>query len=170
MSEQLVEHERGVTLAPRSLPVSLVDPADVIALVPGTSPEDAERYGQIATMSVTAAIWPCDMPAAPLPAPLYATLLAISARLAASGGQIGGTVQSESLGSYSYSKRAAETVRFGLTQDELDAIEPWSCQKSVLTLDVGAAFPTWPVDWWQRDYDNAIAYADDVVAQSGATE
>lgn len=149
--------EQDAVVAPRALPPPAIDPDDLIALIPGLSPEDAERYCSLATLAVQAAIWPNELPPAPLPPPLYATVLTVAARLAGSAAPGVGQVVSESIGSYSYHLANPPTLdaALGLTDSELDALEPWMARKTLFQLDVAGSSPYgWPVDWWQRDYDN----------------
>jgi hypothetical protein len=127
----------------------------VLAILPGLSPEQAQLAAQLATVAVEAAIWPLEIPE-PVPAPMYEVLLSASVRF----GQaiLQGTslpVVGESLGSYSYrlAQPATLTGAFGLTSSELDALAPWT-RSGAYDVPVGVGYQPWPVDWWQRDYDN----------------
>lgn len=150
--------------APRALPPPAIDPEDLIALVPGTSPEDAARYCSLATLAVEAAIWPNTLPD-PLPPPLHAATLAIAGRFARSG-TAGGqpAVVSESIGSYTY--RLAEPLSADaalyLLDAELELLGPWlpEGKRSAFELHLGGAMVPWPVDWWQRNLDNREAAVD----------
>lgn len=153
----------GRTAGVRSLPEPAIDPADVIALVPGTSPEDAYRYASLATLAVTAAVYPTVLPV-PLPAPAYAVTLAVAGRFARSGGP-GAPVVSESIGAYTYrlATPVAADEAFGLTDAELAALSPWGPRK-VYDVSVAGGRAGWPVDWWQRDLDDELAAADAALA------
>jgi hypothetical protein len=65
-------------------------------------------------------------------------------------------VLSESIGSYSYRLAAPATLggAFGLTELELEQLTPWTGRGGVYDLDVSGGAVAWPVDWWQRNYDN----------------
>jgi hypothetical protein len=131
----------------------------VQAILPGLSPEQAQLAAQLATVAVEAAIWPSTIPS-PIPAPMYEVLLSASVRF----GQalLQGTtapVVSESLGSYSYrlATPATLTGAFGLTSSELAALGPWIPRGTCYDVSVSGGVVAWPVDWWQRDYDNIEA-------------
>lgn len=147
-------------VAPRALPVAAIDPDDVILLVPGTSPEDAERAAQLATLALQAVLWPNEIPD-PMPPPMYAVGLALAGRIVQAEGAAGQIV-SESIGSYTYRLATPEqgAAVFGFTEAELDVLRPWLGRSGAYQLDVGAAPTGWPLGWWQGDYDNWVAWLD----------
>jgi hypothetical protein len=151
---------KGGSVSTRALPPAAIDPGDVIALVPGTSPEDAVRCASLATLAVSAAIYPNELPPAPLPAPLHAATLAIAGRFASSGAG-GSPVVSESLGSYTW-RRATPALAdlLELSGGELKALAPWSGKATVYDVSIAGAPSTWPYDWFQRDLDNVLAASD----------
>src|SRR5262245_42147679 len=142
----------------RALPSPALDPCDVAALMPDVDSEDVERGVVLATLAVQAAIWPNELPPPPLPAPLAAVLLSISARLATSPTPGTPQVVSESLGSYSWRAANPPTLdaALALSDGELDALAPWmpAAKRGAYELTTLPAGPVWPVDWWQRDLDN----------------
>lgn len=158
----------GGSVSTRALPPTAIDtapaidPGHVIALVPGTSPEDAARCAALATLAVRAAIWPSELPPAPMPAPLYAVTLAIAGRFASTGAG-GSPVVSESLGSYTW-RRATPALAdlVALSEGELDALRPWAGMSGVYDVSIAGARGTWPYDWFQRDLDNVLAAYDEL--------
>jgi hypothetical protein len=128
----------------------------VQAILPGLTTEQATLAAQLATVAVEAAIWPNTIPD-PLPAPMYEVLLSASVRFGQAilqGSAL--PVVSESLGSYSYRLAAPATLTgaFGLTSSELVALGPWISRGTCYDVSVSGGAVAWPVDWWQRDYDN----------------
>ena len=111
---------------------------------------------QLATAAVQAAIWPHEIPS-PTPEPIYAVLLSASVRFGTALMQGNALpVVSESLGSYSYRLATPSTMAgaFGLTSSEVDALGPWG-PSSAYDFSVAGRGASWPVDWWQRNLDNA---------------
>lgn len=150
-------------MSARALPAPAIDACDVERLFPELDPGDAERAVVLATLAVQAALWPNELPDAPLPAPLQAVMLTVAARIAASSSTGSQEVVSESIGAYSYRRETGAVATGGLlwlTEDELAALAPWSGHKAVYELDVAARALGWPVEWWQRDLDDVQAYWD----------
>jgi hypothetical protein len=149
--------------AVRALPAPAIDPADVRAVLPALTLEQATLAAQLATVAVEAALYPNPIPS-PTPQPVYAVLLQASVRFGSAilqGSVL--PVVSESLGSYSYRLATPATLAsgFGLTAAELEALEPWTVGRGgVYDLDVSGGAVAWPVDAWQRNYDNVLAAAD----------
>jgi hypothetical protein len=143
--------------AVRALPAPAIDPADVQAVLPALTTEQATLAAQLATVAVEAALYPNTIPS-PTPQPVYAVLLQASVRFGSAilqGSVL--PVVSESLGSYSYRLATPATLAsgFGLTAAELEALEPWTAGRSgAYDLSVAGTAPQWPVDWWQRNYDH----------------
>jgi hypothetical protein len=162
VSDVIVE---GSARSERALPTPAIDACDLQAAVPGLDPDAAARAVVLATLAVEAAIWPNELPAPPLPPPLQAVLLTVSARLAGSSGVAGTQIVSESIGAYSYRLSGPPTLdtALGLTDAELDALEPWMSHQRVYELSVVGAPLAWPVNWWQCDYDNLVAYVDEQI-------
>jgi hypothetical protein len=159
MSSTELEGKGGVVTT-TALPAPAIDPADVIALVPGTSPEDAARYASLATLAVQAAIWPNELPPAPMPAPLYAVTLMIAGRFARSGGG-GAAVVSESIGGYTYRLATPTEGGLALLADELDALGPWAPSGAYDVSTYPSSAPL-PYDYFQRDLDNELARQDEL--------
>ena len=153
---------KGGSVSTRALPPSAIDPGDVIALVPGTSPEDAARCASLATLAVSAAIYPAELPPAPLPAPLHAVTLAVAGRFASTGAG-GSPVVSESLGSYTW-RRATPALAdlLELTGGELKALGPWAGMQGVYDVSTAGVGYGRPYDWFQRDLDNVLALEDEL--------
>ena len=143
--------------APQSLPDPVIDPADLEAIMPGLTPEEASLYCSLATLALEAVCWPMPIPAAPLPAPLELAGLSIATRLAAAGEAAGegGAVVSESIGSYTYrlATPLALDQALSLTDAERDLLRPWAGQTGVYDLSVLGPTLDWPLGWWQADYD-----------------
>jgi hypothetical protein len=152
------------SVEPRTLPPPVIDPADVQAVLPSLTPEEATLYASLATLALSAAAWPNPLPAAPLPAPLHSVGLSLAVRLAASieaTSESAGQVVSESIGAYTY--RLANPLSFDgalkLTETERDLARPWLGQASVYDVRTGLAHVyDWPDDWWQRDLDRLVFY------------
>jgi hypothetical protein len=152
---------RAPAPTPRTLPPAAIDPADVQALVPGLSTEDAERCAQLATLMLEAVLWPGPVPEQPLPAPMYQATLAAAARLAsstaASSSSAGAPIVSESIGTYTYRLATPTPADAALTftDDELELLEPWlgPAQQTAYSVSVWGTPGARPVDWWQRDLD-----------------
>jgi hypothetical protein len=142
----------------RSLPPPLIDPADVAAILPSLSEEDAALYASLATLALQALCWPNDVPSPP-PPPVQTVGLAIATRLAVAGESAaeggGGAVVSESIGAYTY--RLANPGTFdsalALSEGEKQLLRPWLGQASAYDVWTAPEFFLWPPDWWQRDYD-----------------
>jgi hypothetical protein len=139
----------------------VIDPADVQAVVPGITMEEATQAASLATLALQAAVWPNSLPD-PLPPPMYQAGLSCAARIARSGDP-SGQVVSESLGAYSY--RVAGTVpsdvALYLTEAELELLQPWLGQQGVYDIDVsGAGAAPWSYEWFQRNLDNVLAALD----------
>ena len=149
----------------RALPPPALDSCDLVGLVPGLDPATAERAVALATLVVTAALYPNPIPS-PIPAPVAQVLLSVSLRVAGATTVGGGQVVSESIGGYSYRLASPPSLdaAFGLTDAERDALAPWAGSSGVYELTTGLGALGWPIDWWQRDYDNALAYFDEVMA------
>lgn len=145
------------TIEARTLPPPAIDPADVQAILPTLSPEDAALYASLATLALQAAVWPNTLPT-PLPPPLNAAGLAIATRLAMAGESSGegvGPVVSESIGAYTYRRVTPATLdsALSLTEQERKLIRPWLGQASAYDVRTGLGeLYAWPGDWWQRDY------------------
>jgi hypothetical protein len=153
------EAERlSVDVEPRALPSPAIPPEDVQAILPSLTLEQATLAAQLATVAVEAALWPAAIPQPP-PAPVYGVLLSVSVRFGQAILQ-GATlpIVSESLGSYSYrlATPASLPSAFGLTDAELEALQPWSSH-GVYDVSIAGGAEPWPVDWWQRDVDNTEA-------------
>jgi hypothetical protein len=150
-----------VAASVKSLPDPLIDPADVMAASPGLSEEDATRGAQLATLAVTAYLYPTPVPD-PLSPPVYLALLELSVAIG-NAPEGGSPIVSESLGAYSYRKADPATVDelMGLSEQLRRLLEPWA-RKSCGTTRIWPGEPAvdWPVDWWQRDLDNREAAAD----------
>lgn len=129
-------------------------------------PEEVDELVALARLVLNAALFPNELPADPLPAPLELALALVANRiwkLAETEGKGALPVISESLGSYSYRLATPDSPDSLLGDRVLDLIRPWmpSGGQGVYELHVGGARPTsWPVDWWQRDYDNWLAWWD----------
>jgi len=142
----------------RSLPPPVLDPEDLLAILPSLTPEEAALYASLATLVLQSVIWPNSIPD-PLPPPVQTAGLSIAVRLARAGEAAGnelGSVVSESIGAYTY--RLASPATFdsalSLTDAERTLLRPWLGQTSA--YDVRTALPTeyaWPPGWWQSDYD-----------------
>lgn len=145
-------------VAPRSLPAPVIDPADVQAIVPSLTTEEATLYASLATLVLEAVMWPNAVPT-PLPPPVNAAGLSIAVRLAnagEAGGEGGaGPVVSESIGGYTYRLAAPETFAqaFALTDGERELLEPWLGSSEAFDVSTLGTVYAWPADWWQRDYD-----------------
>jgi hypothetical protein len=119
--------------------------------------ETVDELTGLARLALNAALYPCTLPADPLPAPLELALAIVTKRIyeaSPAGGGASPQLVSESIGAYSYRLASPETLDIaalvGGTVDNL--IHPWKCQHGVYdVLTVGTA-PQWPVDWWQRNY------------------
>lgn len=146
--------------APRSLPESLVDPADLLALMPQLDPERAAQACQLASLAVLAYVWPNTI-ASPTPPPVYAVTLGLAARIATSA-PAGGALVSESLGGYSYrfSSPISPDEALWLTDAWKAMLDPFAAAKQAFQLDTAPGPFPWPVDWWQRDLDNVDAALD----------
>lgn len=169
MSDSVVSEQAAV--APRALPDPAIPPEDLQAVMPGLSLEDATRYCSLATLAVSAAIWPKVIPNPPNPpAPMYAALLSVATRFAtvgeASGDSVSGMpVVSESIGSYSYRLQSPPTLDsiLALTDAERNLLAPWLAPSAYMLDLAPNPWVGWPIDWWQRDYDNLVALADGAV-------
>ena len=144
------------TIVPTALPAAAIDPADVQAVLPGLTIEQATLAAQLATAAVQAVLWPNTIPDPP-PPPVYAVLLAAAVRFGRALEQGAALpVVSESIGSYSYRLATPATMdgAFGLTDAELAALDPWTARSGACTLDTWPrpAWP-WPTDWWQRNLE-----------------
>jgi hypothetical protein len=139
-----------VSATPRTLPDPILDPTDVIALVPGTSIEDATRCAQLATLALEAVLYPDAIPAPPIPPPMYAVTLALAGRLVNADKPV-----SESLGAYSYRDPApVAPTALGWTEQELVVLEPWLPIGGVVNAYVGPEPPQpLPADAWQRNLE-----------------
>lgn len=129
-------------------------------------PEQAAELVALARLILNAALYPNELPASPLPAPLEVALALVTRRLYDLATE-GGTrpVVSESLGAYSYrlADPASPESVFILSGPVLKLIGPWmpAGKGGVYELHTGRPWPLgWPADWWQRDYDNWLALAD----------
>jgi hypothetical protein len=137
-----------------ALPDPAIPPEDVQAIMPGLTPEQATLAAQLATVAVEAALHPNPIPD-PTPAPVYAVLMQASVRFGSAIEQGGALpVVSESLGSYSYRLANPATLpgAFGLSEDQLEQLAPWSGRSDAYELYLRGSY-TWPADYWQRDYD-----------------
>ena len=143
----------------RTLPAPVIDPADVQAVVPSLTPDEAQLYASLATLALQAAFWPNPIPPEPQPAPIEAAGLSIAVRLAtageAAGGDAAGPVVSESIGGYTYrlATPAALDQAMQLSDAEYKLLRPWLGQGTAYDIGVGYGPPAWPADWWQRDLD-----------------
>jgi hypothetical protein len=148
------------TVDTRTLPAPAIDPADVLAVMPSLTIEQATLAAQLATVAVGAVLWPEPIPPTPTPEPVYAVLLSSAVRFGTAIAQ--GTalpVVSESIGSYSYrvAQPATLPTAFGLTAGELEALEPWTSHDTAYDVSTAGALGSplvVPVDWWQRNLDN----------------
>jgi hypothetical protein len=149
----------------RALPEPVIDPADVMALVPGTTIEEATAAASLATLALQAAVWPNPLPD-PLPPPMYQAGLSCAARIARAGDP-SGQVVSESLGAYSYrvASATAPDVALYLTEAELDLLRPWLGSPGVYDIDVTGSAAPWSYEWFQRNLDNVLAAADEAGAR-----
>jgi len=147
----------------RSLPAPAIDACE-LERVMGVDAADAQRAVVLATLAVEAAIWPNELPDPPLPAPLQAVLLTIATRIAGSTVPGSSQVVSESIGAYSYRLAGPPSLDDALALSELErrALAPWmpAGKRSAYQLDTSYPMPAFPIDWWQRDYDNLVALAD----------
>jgi hypothetical protein len=155
VSDQL-EHEGAPIVAPspQALPDPVIDPADVQALIPGTSLEDATRCAQLATLALQAALYPNPIPD-PLPPPVQLVGLTVAGRLVLAD-STGAPVVSESIGAYSYRLSIPDPASVGLwlTTYELLALGPWMARSGLVDLDTSPwGRCDWPADWWQRNLD-----------------
>lgn len=144
----------------RTLPQPVIDPADVQAILPSLSVEDATLYASLATLALQAATWPNALPPSPLPPPLYQVGLAIATRLAVAGETIqegSSQIVSESIGAYTYRIANPGTLDSALilTDAERKLIRPWLGQASAYDVGTGGSI-VWPADWWQRNLDHPI--------------
>jgi hypothetical protein len=144
-----------------TLPAPAIDPADVQALLPSLTIEQATLAAQLATVAVSAALWPTPIPD-PTPEPVYAALLSASLRFGVAIEQ--GTAQpvvGESVGAYSYRLAAPASLAsaFGLNEWEMEQLAPWVPTSQAFELDVGGRI-SWPADWWQSNFDNVLKAAD----------
>jgi hypothetical protein len=143
-----------VSREPRLLPDPAIDPEDVLALAPGASEEQALAAARLATLMLQAAIYPRELPD-PLPPNLYMAALMAAGRLARAGDPTGEVV-SESLGSYSYRVQAPMPPEQALafTEYELALIGQTWLDTGPGTTRTPTVMPfAWPIDWWQRDFD-----------------
>jgi hypothetical protein len=148
---------------PRALPPPALDVCELERLFPGLDAAEAQRAVLLGTLAVAAALWPNELPAPPLPVPVTAVLLSVSARIMHAGTAGQAEVVSESLGAYSYRRETSgtESGLLWLNDAELEALEPWrGGRKGAYELDVACSALGWPIDWWQRDYDDLSAYWD----------
>jgi hypothetical protein len=138
-----------------------LDPCELQQLFPNLAPEDAARAALLATLAVSAALWPNPIPD-PAPPPVQAALLTIAARLAGSSGLSSTQVVSESIGAYSYRLAGPPSIdsALALSDAERKLLAPWAGSQGVYELHVGGAAYPWPVGWWQADYDNLVAFWD----------
>lgn len=96
----------------------------------------------------------------PTPVPMRvdsaATILAVRLHVAATDTGL----VSESMGSYSYRRNvsaAADELAGMFPADLADMLAPWAPARSGLgtyTTPVFGGLGSWPVDWWQRNYDD----------------
>ena len=121
-------------------------------------PEQVADLVGLARLTLNAALWPCTLPADPLPPPLELALAIVTNRIYVAGDG-GGSPQvvSESIGAYSYRLAAPDTVdQAALVGGSVaDLIRPWKCQPGVYDLSLRGG-SVWPSDWWQRDLDNPL--------------
>jgi hypothetical protein len=150
-------------VSPRTLPVPVIDPADLAAILPSLTPEEAALYASLATLVLEAALWPNEVPQ-PLPPPVNAAGLSIAVRLAYSGeagGEGGaGPVVSESIGGYTYRLATPEALgeAMSLTNAERALLGPWlPVNASAFDISTLGSSYWWPPEWWQRDYDRLEA-------------
>jgi hypothetical protein len=138
-------------VAPHTLPSPVIDPADVQALVPGLSIEDATTAAKLATMSLESLLEPDAIPA-PLPAKMYQATLTCAARIARSGDPAGQVV-SESLGAYSVRRDPSTPADAAMyfNEDELKLLGFWAPR--VYDVRTPAVRDPYPYDWFQRDLD-----------------
>jgi hypothetical protein len=133
----------------------IVSPAELEALL-GLEADEAVRVSALVQLTITAYIWPNTVPD-PVPPPMHAVGLALSARFAGAELTKAGSIVGETVGSYSY--RLASPLTFDnvvtVLGDLADALAPWAPRHTgVYTLDVSPSeLGAWPVDWWQRDLD-----------------
>jgi hypothetical protein len=147
-----------VAVSPRTLPEPVIDPADLQAILPSLTPEEAALYASLATLVLEAVMWPSAVPS-PLPPPVNAAGLSIAVRLAQAGeagGEGGaGPVVSETIGGYTYRLATPDSLAsgFALTNAERALLGPWLGQDEAFDFSTLGGSYVWPADWWQRDYD-----------------
>ena len=153
-----------------------IDPDVAAGQPPGTEllpddlpPEQVAEIIGLARLALNAALYPCELPADPLPAPLELALAIVANRIYAASPEAGGAtgqVVSESIGAYSYRYAAPETLDtaalVGGTVAKL--IQPWNCKPGVYDISVAGSRAGWPVDWWQQDLDNPVKAIDAAAA------
>lgn len=154
-----------MAVVPTSLPPPVIDPADLQAILPNLTEEEATLYASLATLVLQAAMWPDDVPE-PLPPPVNAAGLSIAVRLAQAGeaGGAGGAgpVVSETIGGYTYRLATPDSLgsAFALTDAERELLGPWLGETDAFDFSTLGTAYVWPPDWWQRDYDRLEAPPD----------
>jgi len=121
-----------------------------------------------ALMLLDTACWIIDSYVSPgtIPSPVpmrvdtAATLLAVRLNTAGTGPQ----VVSESMGSYSYRlavSAAADELAATFPADLAGMLAPWAPlgAGTTGTLNTGPPGGAWPVDWWQRNYDDPATWS-----------
>lgn len=154
--------------ATATIPVEpIIDPGDVQAVLPGLDDEQAQRAALLASLAVATYLDPCPVPD-PLPLKVYSATLVLAVRAAGATASAGeASVVSESIGSYSYhlSQPLSAESALAVPADVARLLDPYSCGGgSVFDVSVLGANYGWPVDWWQRDYDNLVAARDEAAS------
>jgi hypothetical protein len=160
---------RELSSTPAQPPV--VTPEELVELL-GLDAEEAARVAQLVQITIEAYLWPATIPD-PVPPPIHAVGLALSARFAGATLTKAGQVQSESVGSYSY--RLFSPLTFDnvvmLLGDLAGALDPWAPRhQEAYTLNTAPPIAPagWPIGWWQADLDNLVKTADEAaIAAAG---
>lgn len=140
----------------------IVTPDELVELL-GLTAEEAARVSQLVQITIEAYCWPGVIPD-PVPPPVHAVGLALAARFAGAALTKAGAITGETIGAYSY--RLASPLTFDqvvLVLDDLaDALNPWApMHTTAFDVSVAGAPLGWPVDYWQRNFDNVLKTVDE---------
>lgn len=136
----------------------VVTPEELTELL-GVPAEDAARVAELVQIVVEAYCWP-NVIEDPVPPPVHLVGLTLASRFGGATLTKAGALVGESVGTYSY--RLAQPLTYDGVLELLGTLaselNPWAPRHSdSFTLNTWPEAPIpWPVDWWQRDYDQLV--------------
>lgn len=134
--------------------VGTVTAGELLALDENLSPARAEVALTLARRVVAAAA--PALGAEPWPAVVELVVLKQALRIARATPDTSGAVVSESLGSYTYRLARPLSLDDALTlaDDLRRELAPWTGGRVYSIDTTGDVRSSWPIDWWQRDFDS----------------